>query len=265
MKTVARHQAAEPQGATRCRPSPSPATPTPASPRCSTVSPAPASSSRTRCSRRSTRPSAGPRPRTAGRTRSPTPSASSGPCRTQLVEAFRSTLEEVADADLLAARRRRLAPRPGGPDLRRPRGPRRHRRRRLREIIVVNKADAGRPRGLDRLQPARAAPIVVSARTGLGLDALSDLSRRRCPARTSRSRSFIPYDRGDLVSRLHEESEVLSHRAPRGRDVRARQGAPAAAAASSRPTSSERFVVPRAGNPSGPEHEPAEAGAKYAA
>ena len=34
-------------------------------------------------------------------TRSPTPSASSGSLPTQLVEAFRSTLEEVADADLL--------------------------------------------------------------------------------------------------------------------------------------------------------------------
>ena len=42
----------------------------------------------------------------------------------QLVEAFRSTLEEVADADLIAARRRRLAPRPRGADRGRPRRPR---------------------------------------------------------------------------------------------------------------------------------------------
>ncbi len=88
-------------GVARCRPSRSPVTPTPASRRCSTGSPGPASWSRTRCSPPSTRPSGGPRPPTVASTRWPTRSASSGSLPHQLVEAFRSTLEEVVDADLI--------------------------------------------------------------------------------------------------------------------------------------------------------------------
>ena len=64
-----RHQARRSGGATRSRRSRSPATPTPASPRCSTGSPTPACWSRTRCSRRSTRPRGVRPPPTAGSTR----------------------------------------------------------------------------------------------------------------------------------------------------------------------------------------------------
>ena len=87
--------------ATRCPRSPSPATPTPASPRCSTGSPAPACWSRTRCSPPSTRPCAGPRPPDG---RVYTLADTVGFVRHlphQLVEAFRSTMEEVGDADLI--------------------------------------------------------------------------------------------------------------------------------------------------------------------
>ena len=68
--------------ATTSRASRSPATPTPASPRCSTASPAPGCSSRTRSSPPSTRPYVAPRRRTAAPTRSPTRSASSATCPT---------------------------------------------------------------------------------------------------------------------------------------------------------------------------------------
>ena len=87
-----------PPGARRWR---SPATPTPGSPRCSTGSPTPVCWSRTRCSPRSTRRCAAAR-RTDGRIY--TLADTVGFVRhlpTQLVEAFRSTLEEVADADLI--------------------------------------------------------------------------------------------------------------------------------------------------------------------
>ena len=79
----------------------SPATPTPASPPCSTASPAPACWWRTRCSPPSTRPPGGRAPRDG---RVYTLSDTVGFVRHlphQLVEAFRSTLEEVADADLI--------------------------------------------------------------------------------------------------------------------------------------------------------------------
>ncbi|HEY6741471.1 MAG TPA: GTPase HflX [Lapillicoccus sp.] len=129
---------------------------------------------------------------------------------TQLVEAFRSTLEEVADADLLlhvvdgshpdpegqiSAVRGVLAD-VGGHD--------------IKEIVVVNKADAADPQVLDRLRRHEPHSIVVSARTGRGLDALRDLIAAELPRPDLEVKAVIPYERGDLVSRLHQESEVLS-------------------------------------------------------
>jgi GTPase len=134
---------------------------------------------------------------------------------TQLVEAFRSTLEEVADADLLlhvvdgshpdpegqiSAVRGVLAD-VGGPD--------------IKEMVVVNKADAADPAVLDRLRRHEKHSIVVSARTGRGIDALRELIANELPRPDIEVKAVIPYDRGDLVSRLHDESEVLTteHRA----------------------------------------------------
>ena len=129
---------------------------------------------------------------------------------TQLVEAFRSTLEEVADADLLlhvvdgshldpegqiSVVRGVLAD-VGGHD--------------IKEIVVVNKADAADPQVLDRLRRHEPHSIVVSARTGRGLAALRDLIADELPRPDIDVKAVIPYDRGDLVSRLHQQSEVLS-------------------------------------------------------
>ena len=129
---------------------------------------------------------------------------------TQLVEAFRSTLEEVADADLLlhvvdgshldpegqiSVVRGVLAD-VGGHD--------------IKEIVIVNKADAADPQVLDRLRRHEPHSIVVSARTGRGLAALRDLIADELPRPDIDVKAVIPYDRGDLVSRLHQQSEVLS-------------------------------------------------------
>jgi GTP-binding protein HflX len=149
---------------------------------------------------------------------------------TQLVEAFRSTLEEVADADLLlhvvdgshpdpegqiSAVRGVLAD-VGGPD--------------IKEIVVVNKADAADPAVLDRLRRHEKHSIVVSARTGRGMDALRELIANELPRPDIEVKAVIPYDRGDLVSRLHDESEGAHDGAPRGWHPRPGEGAPAAVA-----------------------------------
>jgi GTPase len=131
---------------------------------------------------------------------------------TQLVEAFRSTLEEAADADLLlhvvdgshpdpegqiSAVRGVLADVGGGlPN--------------VKEIVVINKADAADPEVLDRLIRHERHSVVVSARTGRGLAVLRDLVSEELPRPDLEVKAVVPYDRGDLVSRLHEESEVLS-------------------------------------------------------
>jgi GTP-binding protein HflX len=129
---------------------------------------------------------------------------------TQLVEAFRSTLEEVADADLLLHVVDGSHPDPEGQisavravladvDA-----------ASVREVIVVNKADAADPEVLDRIQRHEKHSIVVSARTGAGIEELRALIAEELPRPTIDVEVLLPYDRGDLVSRLHQEAEVLS-------------------------------------------------------
>jgi GTP-binding protein HflX len=129
---------------------------------------------------------------------------------TQLIEAFRSTLEEVGDADLLlhvvdgahpdpesqiSAVRAVLAEVGGD---------------KIREVIVVNKADAADPEVLDRLRRSEKHSIVVSARTGEGLDELRDLIAEELPRPEIKVTVLLPYDRGDLVNRLHQEADILT-------------------------------------------------------
>jgi GTPase len=127
----------------------------------------------------------------------------------QLVDAFRSTLEEVADADLilhvvdgsdadprsqLAAVREVLAE-IGAAD--------------VPELVVINKSDAADPIELEGLQLSERQSVVVSAHTGDGIDKLMAELERLLPRHQREVTAVIPYDRGDLVSRAHDEGEVL--------------------------------------------------------
>jgi GTP-binding protein HflX len=128
----------------------------------------------------------------------------------QLVEAFRSTLEEVGDADLLLhvvdgshpdpegqlAAVREVLGEVGATD--------------LREIVVINKADVADPEVLARLRLREPHAIVVSARTGDGLAALAELVAQALPRPQVPVDVLLPYDRGDLVSRVHRDGEVLA-------------------------------------------------------
>ncbi|TDD03606.1 GTPase HflX [Nonomuraea deserti] len=129
----------------------------------------------------------------------------------QLVEAFRSTLEEVADADLilhvvdgshpdpegqLAAVREVLADIEGAAG--------------IREIVVINKADLADQEVVDRILRRERDSIVVSARTGKGIPELMSLIDRELPRLDHEVNLLVPYDRGDLISRAHKEGEVLS-------------------------------------------------------
>ena len=87
----------------------------------------------------------------------------------QLVEAFRSTLEEVADVRPDPARRRRLPPRPRGPARRRPRGVRRDRRRRGARARRHQQGRRGRPDGGRPAGQREPHCVVVSAHTGEGI------------------------------------------------------------------------------------------------
>jgi GTP-binding protein HflX len=76
-------------------------------------------------------------------------------------------------------------------------------------MLVVNKTDAADEEtllGLKRLWPDA---IFVSARTGAGLDALREAIEARLPQPAVELDVLVPYSRGDLVARVHEQGEVL--------------------------------------------------------
>lgn len=153
---------------------------------------------------------------------------------TQLVEAFRSTLEEVVGADLLvhvvdgsdatpmaqisAVRevvRDVYADHDGAP---------------APELLVVNKIDAAGDLALAQLRRALPDAVFVSAHTGEGLDQL----RARLVELVEPTDAFVdvtlPYDRGDLVARVHTEGRIdTTEHTEQGTKITARVPVPLAA------------------------------------
>ncbi|MEV8396111.1 MULTISPECIES: GTPase HflX [unclassified Streptomyces] len=140
-----------------------------------------------------------------------------------LVEAFRSTMEEVGDSDLIVhvvdgshpapeeqlAAVREVIRDVGAVD--------------VREIVVINKADAADPLVLQRLLRAERYAIAVSARTGQGIGELLALIDEELPRPEVEVEALLPYTEGALVSRIHAEGEVLSEEhTPEGTVVKAR-------------------------------------------
>ncbi|MEG9247642.1 GTPase HflX [Arthrobacter sp. Soc17.1.1.1] len=129
---------------------------------------------------------------------------------TQLVEAFRSTLEEVADSDLILHVVDASHPDPEGQiaavravlteiDA-----------RKVPEIIVFNKADAADPFVIERLRQREPRSVVVSARTGAGITELRQLISTNIPRPGVKMDLLVPYEQGQVLSRLHEEDvEIL--------------------------------------------------------
>lgn len=128
---------------------------------------------------------------------------------TQLVEAFRSTLEEVEEADLIVHVIDAAHPDPVGQveavhavfeqmdgveD--------------IEEIIVLNKADLATAEQIALTRTYFPDAVPVSAFTGFGIDEL----RRRIDCALPRPKvvidCVIPYSRGDLIHRIHEDGEV---------------------------------------------------------
>ncbi len=126
----------------------------------------------------------------------------------ELVEAFRSTLEEVADADLIvhvvdgshvdpegqiAAVREVFAE--IGAD-------------RVPELVVINKADAADPMVLARIKAAEPHSVVVSAKTGEGISEVLAAIETDLPRPGVAFEALLPYERGDLLNRIHTSGEV---------------------------------------------------------
>ncbi|MET4147011.1 GTP-binding protein HflX [Arthrobacter sp. UYCo732] len=130
---------------------------------------------------------------------------------TQLVEAFRSTLEEVADADLILHVVDVSHPDPEGQIAAVRQVFSEVDARKVPEIIVLNKADAADPFVVERLKQREPRHVVVSARTGEGIAELLKAISDGIPRPSVKLELLIPYDRGDLISKLHEtDAEILS-------------------------------------------------------
>jgi len=128
----------------------------------------------------------------------------------QLVEAFRSTLEEVADSDVIVHVVDGSHPDPASQlatvrDVIGEVGA-----RELPEIVVFNKADLIAPDDRLVLRGLEPGAIFASARTGEGIDEVLAAISRLLPDTSIEVELVVPYDRGDLISALHERGRVLS-------------------------------------------------------
>ena len=128
----------------------------------------------------------------------------------QLVEAFRSTLEEVGQADVILHVVDASHPDPGAQlatvrDVIGEVGA-----RDIPEIVVFNKsdlADADQRLVLRGLEPSG---IFTSALTGEGIDELIERVAELLPAPEIELTLLVPYDRGEIISKLHVRNRVLS-------------------------------------------------------
>jgi len=141
----------------------------------------------------------------------------------QLVDAFRSTLEEAKDADLILhvvdgsdadpqaqlAAVRTVLTEIGAQN--------------VPELVVINKIDDADPVALKAVQLHERDSVLVSARTGEGLDDLRAAIEAGLPERDRLMRVSVPYSRGDLVARAHAAGEVTrSEHGPEGTFLEAR-------------------------------------------
>ncbi len=127
-----------------------------------------------------------------------------------LVEAFRSTLEESVLADLLLHVVDGSDPDPFGQvsavrtvlnDIGAAQVP---------EQLVINKIDAAEPDMLLALRGRFPEALFISARTGEGMTELRARMEERLPRPEVEVHALVPYDRGDLINKIHTSGEFVS-------------------------------------------------------
>nr|WP_235001817.1 GTPase HflX [Arcanobacterium ihumii] len=130
---------------------------------------------------------------------------------TQLVEAFRSTLEEVAESDLILhvvdsahsdpigqvqAVHDVLRDVEGTLD--------------IPELIILSKSDLANPVDIAALRSRFPQSIAISSVTGEGIEDLKVQIEKMLPRPSIHIDTVIPYTRGDLVSQIHADGEILT-------------------------------------------------------
>ncbi|WP_285683022.1 GTPase HflX [Actinoplanes sp. NBRC 103695] len=129
-----------------------------------------------------------------------------------IVEAFRSTLEEVAYADVVLHVVDGAHPDPEGQvsavrEVLLEVGA-----EKLPELLVINKTDAADEETLLRLKRTWPEAVFVSARSGSGIEELRKAIEANLPRPALELTVLLPYDRGDLVARIHRTGQVLTTR-----------------------------------------------------
>ena len=128
----------------------------------------------------------------------------------QLIDAFKSTLEEVSEADLIVhvvdgshsdpfeqiRAVREVIKEIGGGD--------------IPEIIAVNKVDIASPDVVMDILRREPNSYAFSVRSGFGIEGLVHAIEKSLPHPSVEITAVIPYSRGDLVSAIHEHGEILS-------------------------------------------------------
>jgi GTP-binding protein HflX len=128
----------------------------------------------------------------------------------QLVDAFKSTLEEVSGADLIVhvvdgshsdpfeqiRAVRQVISEIGGGD--------------IPEIIAINKVDIASPEVVMEILRREPNSYAFSVKSGFGIEGLVHAIEKSLPHPNIEITTVIPYSRGDLVSAIHERGEILS-------------------------------------------------------
>lgn len=128
----------------------------------------------------------------------------------QLIDAFKSTLEEVADADVIVhvvdgshsdpfeqiRAVRQVIQEVGG--------------EKIPEIIAINKVDIADPHVVMEILRKEPNSFAFSVRTGFGVAALVQAIESSLPRPTIEINAVIPYNRGDLIHAIHEQGEIFS-------------------------------------------------------
>lgn len=141
----------------------------------------------------------------------------------QLIDAFKSTLEEVSESDLIVHVVDGSHPDPfeqiravrlvideiGGKD--------------IPEIIAINKVDIADPEVILEILRKEPNSYAFSVRTGFGIEGLLHAIESSLPKPSVEINVVIPYDRGDLVHAIHESGEIFSEQyLPEGTSIHAR-------------------------------------------
>lgn len=144
----------------------------------------------------------------------------------QLIDAFKSTLEEVSGADLIVHVVDGAHPDPfeqiravravineiGGGE--------------IPELIAINKVDIAIPEVILEILRREKNSFAFSARTGFGIEGLLHAIEKSLPHPIIEIKTVIPYHRGDLVNAVHESGEIISEEyLESGTSIHARVGA----------------------------------------